>query len=57
MSREIGQDIPIWEHKRYVESPALAPMEKPITEYRRWYSQFYCYEDEPAAAATAAPRG
>jgi nitrite reductase/ring-hydroxylating ferredoxin subunit len=41
VSREIGQDIPIWEHKAYVTAPALAPSEKPIMEYRRWYSQFY----------------
>jgi nitrite reductase/ring-hydroxylating ferredoxin subunit len=42
VSREIGQDIPIWENKRYVAAPALAPSEKPIMEYRRWYEQFYC---------------
>jgi nitrite reductase/ring-hydroxylating ferredoxin subunit len=42
VSREIGQDIPIWENKRYIPTPALAPSEKPITEYRRWYQQFYC---------------
>ena len=47
MSREIGQDIPIWEHKRYVPSPSLAPSEKPITEYRRWYEQFYCATTGP----------
>jgi hypothetical protein len=41
VSREIGQDIPIWEHKAYVPAPALAPSEKPIMEYRRWYSRFY----------------
>ncbi len=41
VSREIGQDIPIWEHKRYVATPALAPSEKPILDYRRWYAQFY----------------
>jgi 3-ketosteroid 9alpha-monooxygenase subunit A len=41
VSREIGQDIPIWEHKQYVPTPALAPSEKPILDYRRWYEQFY----------------
>lgn len=44
VSREIGQDIPIWEHKRYVAAPALAPSEKPILDYRRWYEQFYVYD-------------
>ena len=39
--RQLDQDIPIWEHKRYQPSPALAPSERPITEFRRWASQFY----------------
>lgn len=41
VERQFGQDIPIWEAKRYQPSPALAPSEKPITEFRRWASQFY----------------
>jgi nitrite reductase/ring-hydroxylating ferredoxin subunit len=45
VSREIGQDIPIWEHKRYVPRPALTATEKPILDYRRWYQQFYCQAD------------
>ena len=39
--RQFDQDMPIWEHKRFVASPALAPMEKPITEFRKWARQFY----------------
>ena len=38
---EVGQDIPIWENKRYEPAPALAPSEKPILEWRRWFAQFY----------------
>lgn len=45
--RQFEQDIPIWESKRYVPSPALAPSERPVTEFRRWASQFYA---TPAAA-------
>jgi hypothetical protein len=41
VARQLDQDIPIWEHKRYQPSPALAPSEKPITEFRRWAKQFY----------------
>jgi nitrite reductase/ring-hydroxylating ferredoxin subunit len=48
VARQLDQDIPIWEHKRYQPSPALAPSEKPITEFRRWASQFYV---QPALAA------
>jgi nitrite reductase/ring-hydroxylating ferredoxin subunit len=41
VERQFEQDVPIWENKRFVESPALAPNEKPITDFRRWASQFY----------------
>jgi phenylpropionate dioxygenase-like ring-hydroxylating dioxygenase large terminal subunit len=41
VTSEVQQDIPIWEAKRYVAAPALASSEKPITEWRRWFSQFY----------------
>jgi nitrite reductase/ring-hydroxylating ferredoxin subunit len=41
VERQFDQDIPIWEAKQYQPSPALAPSEKAITEFRRWASQFY----------------
>lgn len=41
VTREVRQDIPIWEHKRYLERPALARSEKPIMDWRRWFAQFY----------------
>ena len=41
VARQLDQDIPIWEHKRYQPSPALAPSEKAITEFRKWATQFY----------------
>lgn len=41
VERQFDQDIPIWEHKTYLPVPALAPTEKPVTEFRRWAQQFY----------------
>jgi hypothetical protein len=41
VTSEVGQDIPIWEHKRYQPTPALAASEKPITQFRNWFQQFY----------------
>jgi nitrite reductase/ring-hydroxylating ferredoxin subunit len=41
VERQFDQDIPIWESKAYVAVPALAPSEKPVTEFRRWAAQFY----------------
>ena len=41
LNREVGQDAPIWESKRYVERPILAEGDGPIAEYRRYCKQFY----------------
>jgi phenylpropionate dioxygenase-like ring-hydroxylating dioxygenase large terminal subunit len=37
----VEQDIPIWEHKRYVEAPILCDGDGPIAKYRKWFNQFY----------------
>ncbi|RAY16567.1 (2Fe-2S)-binding protein [Actinomadura craniellae] len=46
----ISQDIPIWENKVYRDKPVLRPMEKDISEHRRWSLQFYSLDslDEEA---------
>jgi phenylpropionate dioxygenase-like ring-hydroxylating dioxygenase large terminal subunit len=41
VARQFHEDIPIWENKRYQPSPALAPTERAVTEFRRWAAQFY----------------
>jgi phenylpropionate dioxygenase-like ring-hydroxylating dioxygenase large terminal subunit len=41
VTSEVQQDIPIWENKRYQPVPSLAPSEKPIADFRRWFAQFY----------------
>ena len=41
VERQFDQDIPIWETKEYLAVPALAPSEKPVTEFRKWAAQFY----------------
>jgi phenylpropionate dioxygenase-like ring-hydroxylating dioxygenase large terminal subunit len=46
VERQFGQDIPIWENKRYQPSPALAPSERAVTEFRRWARQFYAETDQ-----------
>lgn len=43
--RQVQQDIPIWEHKRYLPVPALADTDGPVGRFRRWYQQFYVHDD------------
>lgn len=49
-SSGIYQDIPIWEHKRYVERPMLVKEDGPIADFRRWVKQFY--SELPADASS-----
>jgi nitrite reductase/ring-hydroxylating ferredoxin subunit len=38
---DVEQDLPIWQHKRYIQPPILAEGDGPIGRYRQWVKQFY----------------
>ena len=50
VAAEINRDIPIWQHKRYLDRPALGPGEGSIGRYRKWTRQFYSPPDQVPAA-------
>ena len=39
--RQVEGDIPIWEHKIYLDNPTLCDGDGPIAQYRKWFKQFY----------------
>jgi phenylpropionate dioxygenase-like ring-hydroxylating dioxygenase large terminal subunit len=39
--KQLGEDVPIWEHKRFLERPVLCDGDGPIADFRRWCQQFY----------------
>ena len=39
--RQMEQDIPIWESKRYLEQPLLCDGDGPIGRFRSWSTQFH----------------
>jgi phenylpropionate dioxygenase-like ring-hydroxylating dioxygenase large terminal subunit len=41
IERQLGQDIPIWENKIYVNPPLVVDGDGPIGVFRRWVKQFY----------------
>jgi hypothetical protein len=41
VTRQLEQDIPIWENKIYVHPPVLVDGDGPIGLFRRWAKQFY----------------
>ena len=50
LNREVGQDAPVWETKRYLDKPLLAEGDGPIAEYRRYCKQFYPQQAEAKTA-------
>jgi len=40
-NEQFRQDVPIWEHRAYLERPRLGELDGPVAQYRRWYRQFY----------------
>jgi 3-ketosteroid 9alpha-monooxygenase subunit A len=48
IERQLGQDIPIWENKVYVNPPLVVEKDGPIGVFRRWTKQFYSDAPEPA---------
>ena len=40
-AHDLQQDFEIWEHKRYIQPPALAAGDGPVGKYRTWARQFY----------------
>jgi len=50
--KQVTQDIPIWERKRYMAHPQLVDGDGPILAYRKQYERFYQFDDaEPTVAA------
>ncbi len=51
LQKQMVEDIVIWEHKVFVERPALADTDGPFMEFRKWAAQFYVRGDEVAERA------
>jgi 3-ketosteroid 9alpha-monooxygenase subunit A len=51
--KQLNQDIPIWNAKRYQTEPLLVQGDGPILAYRRQYQRFYQF-DEPEQPSIAA---
>ena len=40
INKQVQEDRPIWEHKAFLPTPALAETDGPSLKFRKWYSQF-----------------
>ena len=50
VTRQLEQDIPIWENKVQYDKPLLCDGDGPIGLFRRWCTQFYTWPEEKEAA-------
>ena len=53
VSRQLEQDIPIWENKIHHDRPLLCDGDGPIGIFRRWCKQFYAENEESKDTAAA----
>jgi nitrite reductase/ring-hydroxylating ferredoxin subunit len=53
IEKQMGEDTPIWENKKFLPRPLLCDGDGPIPLFRKWCLQFYTFPDgeTPAAAA------
>jgi 3-ketosteroid 9alpha-monooxygenase subunit A len=42
-NEQFRQDVPIWENKIYRDRPMITKADGPVTQYRRWFRQFYSH--------------
>ena len=54
---QFTQDVPIWENKIYRERPILTKADGPVSQYRRWFRQFYSGWAPPTDTTRPAPAG
>jgi phenylpropionate dioxygenase-like ring-hydroxylating dioxygenase large terminal subunit len=46
IKKQLREDTPIWEHKKYWPMPILCDGDGPISKFRKWYSQYYTNYEE-----------
>ena len=46
IDKQVKEDIPIWEHKKFALKPVLCDMDGPIAQFRKQYATFYVNYNE-----------
>jgi 3-ketosteroid 9alpha-monooxygenase subunit A len=51
--KQVNEDIPIWNTKRYMAVPLLVEGDGPVMAYRAQYERYYQFGDDPVDSAAA----
>ena len=46
INKQVNEDIPVWENKKYAYKPVLCDKDGPIAKFRRHFATFYTDYDE-----------
>lgn len=49
VARQVEQDIPVWENKKFIKQPLICDGDGPIGLFRSWARQFYSESEQQAA--------
>ena len=46
INKQVKEDIPVWENKKYASKPVLCDSDGPIAKFRKHLSSFYAENDQ-----------
>ena len=49
INKQVKEDIPVWENKKYASKPVLCDSDGPIAKFRKHFSSFYVEYNEVEA--------
>jgi hypothetical protein len=52
INKQVKEDIPVWENKKYASKPVLCDSDGPIAKFRKHFSSFYVEYNEAEAIET-----
>ena len=53
INKQVKEDIPVWENKKYASKPVLCDSDGPIAKFRKHFATFYAEDKEPESIKTA----
>ena len=52
INKQVKEDIPVWENKKYAAKPVLCDSDGPIAKFRKHFATFYAENDDAKSIET-----
>ena len=53
INKQVKEDIPVWENKKYASKPVLCDSDGPIAKFRKHFATFYAEDKDPESIEAA----